>query len=167
MTNILRFSTAAAALALSATPALAAPVAPTKQATATAKIVKPLTISWVQDLDLGTITLVGSASTTVGVAQDGTPSCPGTEVTCSGTMKPAKYHLTGVNNQVVTVNTGDVTLTNANNDQLLLSVDAPATVTLPNSGAAGVDFAIGGSVTVSGATAEGDYQGTFAVTANY
>jgi hypothetical protein len=168
MTNTLRF-TAAAVLALAATPALAAvtPVAPTKQATASAKIVKPLTISWVQDLDLGTITLVGSASTTLGIAQDGTTSCPGTEVTCSGTMKVAKYHLTGVNNQVVNVTAGNVTMTNANSDQLLLSVDAPPSVTLPNSGASGTDFSIGGNVTVSGATPEGAYQGTFAVTVNY
>ena len=58
MTKILRLTTALVALTLSATPALAAPVQPDKQASATVVIKKPLTLSWVQDLDLGEITLV-------------------------------------------------------------------------------------------------------------
>ena len=55
-----------------------------KQATATARIVKPLTLAWVQDLDFGTVTLVDQGPTTISVAQDGTRTCPGTAVTCSG-----------------------------------------------------------------------------------
>ena len=59
MNKILMAATAAA-LALSATPALA--VGPNQNSTATAKIVKPLTLSWVQDLDLGTIVLSGAGT---------------------------------------------------------------------------------------------------------
>ena len=72
MMNILRCTAAVAALALTATPALAAPVSPDKQATATARIVKPLTLTWVQDLDFGTVTLVDQGPTTITVAQNGT-----------------------------------------------------------------------------------------------
>jgi hypothetical protein len=168
MTNFLRITAAAAALALSATPALAQ-VQPDKQATATARIVKPLTLTWVQDLDLGSITLVNSGSTTVGISRLGAFSCPAGNVTCSGTPQVAKYKITGVNNTNVTVNTGSVTLVNQADatKSLLMTVDSPGTVNLGNSGTSGTEFSLGGNITVSGATAEGTYIGTFAVTVNY
>lgn len=175
MKAILRTAAAAAAFTLAATPAFAAPqpqVQPDRQATATARIVKPLTLTWVQDLDLGTVLLKGTGpySATVGVTHAGVFSCPSTNVVCSGTAQQAKYHLTGTQGQVVQVNTGNVTLNHPTNDPLkalLLTVDTPGTVTLPNSGTAGVDFGLGGAITVSDATADGTYTGTFAVTVNY
>lgn len=168
MMNILRTTAAVAALALTATPALAAPVVPDKQATATARIVKPLTLSWVQDLDFGTVTLVDQGPTTISVALDGTRNCPGTAVTCSGASAAAKYKITGTNNQVVTVNSSDVSMTGpAGSTPLLLTVNAPASVPLGNSGSTGTEFSIGGSISVAGSQAEGTYTGTFAVTVNY
>ena len=161
-----------AALTLAATPAAAAPVGPaagSRNATATARIVKPLTLTWVQDLDLGSITLVGSGATTVGIAYDGTWSCPAGNVTCSGTHQVAKYKVTGVNNQTVTINSGNVTLYNQadNTKSLLMTVSSPGTLDLGNSGSSGTDFSLGGSVSVDGSTAEGTYEGTFNVTVNY
>ena len=151
MMKILGTTAAAAALALTGTPAFAAPAQPDKQATAPARIIKPLTLVWVDDLDLGSITLVDSGPTTVGISRAGVPSCPGTAVTCSGTMKVAKYRITGTNNQVVTINSGNVSMTGpAGSTPLLLTVDAPASVNLLNSGAAGTEFPIGGSVSVAG-----------------
>ena len=169
MTNLLRTTAAVAALTFAATPALAAPVQPDKQASATARIVKPLTLTWEQDLDFGTITLVDSGPTTVAVAQDGTRSCPGTAVTCSGTSQAARYRITGVNNQNVTVTAGNVSLVHStdNTKTLLMTTDAPASVNLGNSGAAGTPLNIGGSISVAGTTADGTYIGTFAVTVNY
>lgn len=176
MTNFIRMTSLAATVAALAvtTPAVAAtgtPVAPTQQATATARVVKPLTIAWKQDLDLGTIVL-GSGTWTgadVGIAKDKTFSCANTNVTCSGTPKTAEYTVTGTNNQVVTVNAADVTLTNQNDSTqtLLLTVDNPGTVNLGNSGAAGLVFDLGGKVTVASTTVDGTYLGTFAVTVNY
>ena len=165
--KLLRYTAAIAALALTATPALAA--SPTQNATATARIVKPLTIAWVQDLDLGTITLTGSGATTVGITKLGVFSCPAGNVTCSGTPQVAKYKVTGVNNQSVTVNAGNVTLLNQSDltKSLLLTTDAPASFNLGNSGNAGTDFSIGGNITVDGTTTEGTYLGTFNVTVNY
>ncbi len=168
MMNILRSTAAVAALALTATPALAAPVGPDKQATATARIVKPLTLAWVQDLDFGTVTLVDQGPTTISVAQDGTRTCPGTAVTCSGGSTAARYLITGTNNQVVTVNSSDVSMTGpAGSTPLLVTVNAPPSVNLGNSGAAGTPLNIGGSISVAGTQAEGTYTGTFAVTVNY
>ena len=50
---------------------------------------------------------------------------------------------------------------------LSLTVNAPASVNLGNSGASGADLLIGGSISVAGTQAEGTYTGTFAVTVNY
>ena len=76
MNKFLRMTTLAttvAALAFSATPALA--VGPSdKNATATARVVKPLTLSWQRDLDLGTIVLSGAAAwsgANVGITRGG------------------------------------------------------------------------------------------------
>jgi hypothetical protein len=69
----------------------------------------------------------------------------------------------------VTVNTTNVTLTNQADatKTLTMTVDSPGTVNLGNSGTSGTEFPLGGAITVSGATAEGTYSGTFAVTVNY
>lgn len=168
MKNILRTAAAVAALTLSATPALAVPA--TQNATATARIIKPLSLTSIQNLDLGSITLVGSGATTVGINQSNVLSCPNTgNVTCSGSTQVAIYRVTGTNNQSVTVTAPDFELTNQadNTKKLMLDVDAPASVNLGNSGSSGTPFNIGGAVTVDGATAEGTYVGTFAVTVNY
>jgi len=176
MTNFIRMTSLAAtvaALAVTATPSMAAtgptPVSPDKQATATARVVKPLTLTWVRDLDLGTIVLSGAGAWTgavVGIDKAGTFSCPSTNVTCSGATKTAEYTITGTNNQVVTVNTAPVTLTSGTNT-LTLTVDAPATVNLGTSGASGTPLDIGGSISVDSTTPDGTYAGTFAVTVNY
>ena len=175
MSKLLRMTAlaaTAAALTLTATPALA--VGPNQNATATAKVVKPLTLSWVRNLDLGTIVLSGAgawANATVGINHLGAFSCANPNVTCSGTTQTAQYKVTGTNNQDVTVNAPDVTLTNANDgvSTLLLSVDKPVNsmINLGNSGASGYTFDLGGSITVASSTPDGTYSGTFNVTVNY
>jgi hypothetical protein len=45
--------------------------------------------------------------------------------------------------------------------------DAPASLVLTSSGIPGVDFSIGGSVTLNSSTASGTYVGTFNVTVDY
>ncbi len=162
----------AAAISLTATPALAAPVGPSdRNATATARIIKPLTLTWVQDLDLGTILLGAGAWTgaVVAIDSDGVFSCTNTNVTCSGATQVAMYNVTGTNNQTVTISAPDITLTNANDptQMLVMSVDNPGSVLLGNSGAAGVDFSLGGSITVDSTTVDGVYSGDFDVTVDY
>jgi hypothetical protein len=174
MSKFLRMTTLAAtvaALAFSATPALA--VGPSdKNATATARVVKPLTLSWQRDLDLGTIVLSGAGSwsgANVGITRGGVFSCANANTTCSGAVQTAQYKVTGTNNQVVTVTAPNVTLTNQNDNvsTLLLTVDNPGTVNLGNSGSAGLVFDLGGQITVASNTPDGTYFGTFNVTVNY
>jgi hypothetical protein len=102
----------------------------------------------------------------VGINQLGEFTCDTLVVTCSGSPKVAKYLLNGTNNRSVKIAAGDVTMTNGSVD-LVLKVDAPKTVLLPNSGTAGKEFNIGGSVTLTEATPDGLYTGKFAVTADY
>lgn len=173
MTKLLRMTAlaaSAAATALSATPALA--VGPSQNATATARIVKPLTLAWVQDLDLGTIVLDTSTAwtaATVGISQTGTFNCDGgasTKVTCSNPTKQAQYKITGTNNQVVRITAPDVTLTGPSGT-LLLTVSNPGTVNLGNSGSSGYTFGLGGSISLNSTTPDGTYAGQFNVTVDY
>ena len=157
------------AAAAMATPASA--VAPNQNSTATAKIVKPLTLTWVQDLDLGTIVLgTGTwSATNVGITSAGVFTCGNTNVTCSGATKPAQYKVTGTNNQRVLITAPNVTLTNQNDatKTLVLTVDNPGFADLGNSGSVGVNFGLGGSIAVSSATVDGTDTGQFNVTVNY
>ena len=167
-TLIVRCALAAIAVGVT-TPALA--VGPNQNSTATAKIVKPLTLIWVQDLDLGTIVLGAGtwSATTVGITSAGIFSCGNSNVSCSGATKPAQYKVTGTNNQRVLITAPNVTLTNQNDSTktLQLTVDNPGFVDLGNSGNAGVTFGLGGSIAVSSATVDGTYTGQFNVTVNY
>lgn len=146
-------------------------VAATQTAQVKASVVKPLTLSSMQDLDLGSIVLGPGtwAGATVGISQAGVFSCTNGNVTCSGATRPARYKATGSNNQVARITVPNVTLVNQNDpsQSLTLAVDSPATVTFPNSGNQGVTFAIGGAITVDSTTPGGLYSGTFNVTVDY
>jgi Mat/Ecp fimbriae major subunit len=166
-----RFSIAAAAAALTFASTPAAAVTPATQATATAKIFRPLTISSVQNLDFGVIVLTGSSFSgeVVTISQAGALTCgsnPGVLLTCSGAPQPAKYKLVGTNNATVTITSPGFNLTGPGT--LAFTPSAPATVNLGASGSTnGVTFAIGGSITLASTTPDGVYTGTFQVTADY
>jgi hypothetical protein len=170
MKNLLIVAGAASALALAGAPAYAA--SPTTQATATARIVQPLTLDSVRNLDLGTIVLSGTGTytQTVSMSQAGVFSCGGANLTCSGTTQTAQYTASGTQGQTLTVNgSGTINLVNGTqtSPDLVLTVAYPAagSVVLDSTGT--VTFDIGGSIDVSDTTADGVYTGTFDVTADY
>ena len=148
--------------------------APAGAATATAKVsanvLKPLTVTWLQDLDLGTIALGGGSfsSVSVGISLTGAFICPASLV-CTGARQVAMYNVTGSNSQTVRISAPNVTLVNQSDSTktLTMVVDSPGTVSLPNSGNKGVDFSLGGQIAVSSSTADGVYRGTFNVTVDY
>ena len=170
MKNAVIFAGAVAALALTSVPASAAPTPATTQATATARIYTPLTLTSVRDLDLGTIVLSGTGTytDTVGIDQAGTFSCGSGNLTCSGATQTAQYTATGTMDQNLTVSVSP-TIALVNQTQtsadLTLTVDAPGTVTLDSAGT--VTFDVGGSIDVSDSTVDGVYVGTFDVAADY
>lgn len=158
---------AVAAVALAfAPPASAASIT----AQAKAKVVKPLALKSIQDLDLGTLILGPGnwSGATVGLSRDGILTCAA-NLTCSGATQVAVYNIAGSNGQTATIQAPDVTLVNLadSSKTLILTVDGPGTVSLTNSGAKGVDFPLGGSISVDSTTAGGEYVGTFEVTAEY
>lgn len=156
----------AAFLLLSASPALA--VSPATQATATAHIYKPLSISFVQNLDFGTFVLAGAGtwSQVINMDQTGVLTGCGANVSCSGAPQPAKYKLVGTNNATVTISAPVFNLTGPGT--LAFTPAAPTTVNLGAAGATtGVTFGIGGTITLASSTPDGVYTGNFLVTADY
>jgi hypothetical protein len=156
------------AVVFAAAPALAAP---TQSASVKASVVKPLVLTWVQDLSLGNILLKPGtwSGATVSISRTGSFTCSNPNTTCSGAVRAASYRVIGSNNQVIRISAPSVTLVNQSDSskQLILTVDSPGTVTMPNSGQQGVAFSLGGSINLSSTTAEGVYAGTFNVTVDY
>src|SRR5205085_6713353 len=112
MNRTIATTSALLASVLAASPAAA--VSPATQATANAKIYKPLTISKVQNLDFGVIVLGAGAwaGEVVSLTQAGALTCGGgVNLTCSGSTQVAKYHLVGTNNAIVTVSSPGFNLT--------------------------------------------------------
>lgn len=172
MSNFLRTASVAAVLAataLTAAPAQAQVASSNGNATAQARILRPLTLTHVQDLSLGDILLSGTGpfSATVRMGLDGVLSCPTASVTCSGSPTRAQYNVAGTNRQRVLISVPDVTLTTVDGDSLTLTAIAPAHVDLTNSGSPGTNFWVGGSIDVTDTTPDGVYSGTFDVTVQY
>jgi hypothetical protein len=149
----------------------AAAHAATTTAAVTANNIKPLIITKLQDLDLGTVTLGPGiwSNATVSLSQGGVLSCTNANLTCSGATMVAQYNVQGSNQQTVRISAPNVTMVNQSDSSqtLTLVTDAPATVFLTNSGAPGVNFSVGGSVTLNSTSSAGTYVGTFNVTVDY
>ena len=163
--------TAIAAAALVAAPPMPALAqSQTQVAKASVKIVKPLVLTWQQDLTLGDILIPTTSfgNTVVSLSRTGAFSCPAPLI-CSGAPMVARYHIAGSNNNTVRIAAPSVTLVNQadSSKTLTMTVDNPGTITLPNSGQPGTAFALGGAITVNSSTAEGSYEGTFNVTVDY
>ena len=155
-----------AAAALLCAPAGAATIT----ATAQANVVKPLTLSSLQGIDLGTITLGKGtwSNSTVSLTQTGVFSC-GANLICTGAPVVAQFNVSGSKSNTVVISAPSVTLTNQRDSTktLQLTLNSPSTITLTNSGAPGNNFSVGGSITLSSTTADGTYSGTINITANY
>ena len=164
--RLLCFVLAACALS-GASPGLAA----TQVVTISANVPKPLTLTWLQNLDLGTIALGPGtwSGATVAISRTGAFTCASANLTCSGATKTAKYNTTGSNNLVVHITAPNVVLTNQSDPSktLTLIVDNPGSVVLTSSGVPGVDFTLGGAISLSSTTVTGVYAGTFNVTVDY
>ena len=168
--------------------ALPAPAqAVTATATVSAKIVKPLVLTGGGTISIGTL-ITPSAATfsntfTIQPALTQTGTYCQTGFTCTGTPSAAVFNVQGTNNTPfnltvpLTVTLTNTTYTgggaaptmtlNTTNSVSANNVSGVYVMTVPNSGAPGLDFYVGGSLTVTQATAGGSYAGTFTVTADY
>jgi hypothetical protein len=160
-----------AVVAVALAPALAAPAnAATITAQVKAKVVKPLILTSIQDFDLGTLILGPGtwSGAVVGLSRTGALTCPA-NLTCIGATQVAMYNVRGSSQQTATVIAPNVTMVNQSDptETLILVVDKPDSVSIPNSGAPGVNFPLGGSISVSSTTVGGVYVGTFNVSVDY
>ena len=154
---------------------LVAVAAPARAATATATVtaggLKPLILTKLTDLDLGSVTLGPGvwSNATVSLSQAGVLSCGSANITCTGATAVASYNVQGSKQQPVRISAPNVTLVNQSDSSqtLTLVTDAPSSLVLANNGFPGSDFSIGGSVTINSTTAAGTYVGTFNVTVDY
>ena len=164
------FAAAVAAVALTSAPAVAAPVGASTPATARARIVRPLALTATRNLNFGDIVLgtVAAGGETVSMTQAGVVTCGSGGLTCLGTPVSAAFNVQGTNNQVVQIFAVATPLTNANDATTLsFTPNAPASVTLTNSGAPGTPFNVGGSIIVTPTTTDGVYSGNMNVTVDY
>ena len=171
MTKFVKFA-ALAATVLATTPALAAPVGVAgAPPSATARIIRPLTLTSTGSLNFGTIVLNGvTANRTVALDDGNVLDCGAgtTELQCSGATSVPTYNVRGTNNQVVTIIKTATLLTNANDGSTLsMTPTGLPNVTLTNSGAPGRDFTIGGTIVIGAATTDGVYSGVVNVTVDY
>lgn len=151
---------AIAALALNAPAAHAA----SATGTATAKILRQITLTNTSALQYATI-ISGASASTVAVSTAGVRTC-GASLSCLGTATAASFDVDGTEGAVVLVG-GDssVSLTGSLGGTMTSSLTySAANITL---GATGGSFQVGGTLSVGANQAAGDYTGTFNVTADY
>lgn len=155
-----------------AAPSVAAPVSVTAPVEVRAKVVKPLTFTATGTMNFGTIILNGlTADQTVSLSTANVRNCGGgtPQLICSGATSVPTYNLRGTNNTTVTIikTASNLTNSNAGGGTLLMSLTGPTSITFTNSGASGVNFTIGGSITLTPTTRDGVYSGTVNVQVDY
>lgn len=157
----LSLSAAVAALALAA-PATAAQTT----AVTSVNVVRPVALAKLQDMDFGTLGFAGFTGTrTIALSRAGVVTCAA-DIVCTGTGKQARFNISGTNRMVVLLTYSGGTLTNGV-DSIPFTANGPASVTMTNSGAPGLDIDVGGSLTISPTLVGGVYTGTMTVTADY
>lgn len=170
MKNFFRMAALAAAATIAATPAFAqVGVTPGSEPVGRARIIKPLTLTAVSDMDFGDITVWDAGVATMDTS--GSVSCTATNLVCTGVTTAAEYTVTGTNNQTVQITKPDVTLTNLSDPlatlTLVLQGHGPDTLPLGNSGSTGTNFTLGGEIAIAASTSAGIYEGDLAVTVEY
>jgi hypothetical protein len=162
---------AALAAATTATTASAQATSSTPRATANARLIKPLTLESLRNLNFGTIVMGTLTSTeTVSIDGAGVVTC-GTSgaLACSGSPTSAQYRITGTQGQVVVVSSASpsYSLAGSNGGTLTFVPSLPSNITLGNSGSPGNNFTVGGSISIGSSTQDGVYSGQIDVQIAY
>jgi len=175
------------AMAVSAFVAPGAAEAATASAQVNANISHPVQLTGGGTMAFGTILTPTSATYsgtfTVAPAASQTGTFCAASFTCSGTPAAALFNIQGTRTTNIGINIPlTITLTlqgytgggttptlTVNTTNSLVSNNATGnyTIQLPNSGQPGTNFYVGGAMTVTQATVDGTYAGTFNITADY
>jgi spore coat protein U-like protein len=160
-----RLSLSLAALAATAASTNPASAANTTAVT-TVNVVRPVSLSKLQDMDFGTLTFAGfTGARTIALSRAGTLTCAA-DIVCSGVAKQARFNVQGTNKLTVLFTYSGGTLSNGI-DSIPFTPDGQASIVMTNSGAPGSNFDVGGSLEVSPTLVGGVYSGTMTVTAEY
>jgi hypothetical protein len=166
MTKFVKIAAVAAAV-LAAAPAVAAVGVTGAPPTATARIIKPLTLASTGALDFGTIVMNGvTANRTVTLNDDTSITCA-TELVCDLNGTVPSYTATGTQGQTVNIIKNTSSLTGSNGGSLTLTPVGQSSFVMPNSGTTGYTFPIGGSIVIASTTIDGVYTGTVNVEVEY
>ncbi len=135
-------------------------------AVTTVKVIRPVSLSKLQDMDFGTLSFAGFTGTrTITLSQAGTLTCAA-DIVCSGVPRQARFNVQGTNKMVILLTYTGGTLSNGV-DSIPFTADGPASIMMTNSGAPGLNFDVGGTLTVDPTLIGGVYSGTMTVTADY
>ena len=157
--HLLGSALVAAALA---TPARGAQIT----AVTSVKVMKPVTLAKLQDMDFGTLSFAGfTGSRTIALSRAGAITCA-VDIVCSGVARQARFNMTGTRQNTILITYSGGTLSNGT-DSIPFTPDGQTTMTLTNNGSPGTDFDVGGSLSVSSALVGGVYTGTMTITADY
>lgn len=172
MNKMILAAAALAAVAAAAPAAAQNATSASPRALAGARLIKPLTLTALRNLNFGTIVMgTISGDQTVSMDAAGVVSCGATGggLTCAGTPTSASYRITGTQGQVVVVSSSAATfpLAGSNGGTLNFTPSLPGNITLGNSGAPGNDFNVGGSVVINSSTPDGLYSGQIDVQVAY
>ena len=129
-------------------------------------VIKPVSITKLQDMDFGTLTFAGFTGTrSIVISRTGVLTCA-TDIVCSGAPRQARFNVQGTNRQVVLLTYSNGALTNGT-DSIPFTANGPASITMVNSGAPGLDLDVGGALSIVPTLVGGTYSGTMTVTAEY
>ncbi|HEX8938345.1 MAG TPA: DUF4402 domain-containing protein [Sphingomicrobium sp.] len=159
-----------AALALCAMSEAAAAVTPQQQATAGATIIHPLTVTKIQDMDFGELS-VGVAGTAVLEPNANSLTTTGGVASIGGSPTCAEFVGAAQSNSVVNIKipNGSVTLTRVGGTETMtvsnFTLQGQSKRALAR--AQSFTFRVGGTLNVAAGQVEGLYVGTFDVTVQY
>ena len=129
-------------------------------------VIKPVTLTKLQDMNFGTLSFAGFTGTrTIVLSRAGAITCAA-DIVCSGVGAQARFNMTGTRQNTILITYSGGSLSNGT-DSIPFTPDGPATMTLTNNGNPGTDFDVGGSLSVSAALVGGLYSGTMTITADY
>ena len=137
--------------------------------TATAKILEPIAISAINDLEFGSIA-AGSSVSDVVMTSGGVRSTTGNaDLYTSDAGQQGTFDVTGESNHTYTItlpDNGDVTLTSGGNSMDVKDFEStPATGSLDAAGKQTIN--VGATLVVGASQAAGSYTGSYTVTVNY
>lgn len=164
---------AALASVAAATPAAAQnATSASPRALAGARLIKPLQLTALRNLNFGTIvmgTITGDQTVSINGAGSVTCGVAGEGLTCAGTPTSAAYRVAGTQGQIVTISSAAATfpLTGSNGGTLNFTPSFPTSLTLGNSGSPGNDFNVGGSVVINSSSIDGVYSGQIDIQVAY